>query len=94
LYFTSVSASRKLDDAAVPSGPEPAAGSGCRVGATATLGSVLLGYLAGQYTDAWRVVLWTVAALCVLSGLVIHRLVGDTARSAARAAVAALSDER
>lgn len=50
-------------------------------------------FLAEQYTEAWHVVLWTVTALCVLSGLVIHRLVGTTARTTARPAEAAVSDE-
>jgi EmrB/QacA subfamily drug resistance transporter len=43
-------------------------------------------FLADQYTEAWRVVLWGVVAVCVLAGLVIHRLVGSTPRTAAKPA--------
>jgi EmrB/QacA subfamily drug resistance transporter len=43
-------------------------------------------FLAEQYTHAWHVVLWTVAILCLLSGLAIHRLVGSAARNAQRPA--------
>jgi MFS family permease len=39
-------------------------------------------FQAQQYTDAWHIVLWTVAALCLLSCLVIHRLVGNAAANA------------
>jgi EmrB/QacA subfamily drug resistance transporter len=38
-------------------------------------------FLAEQYTEAWHLVLWVVAALCALCALVINRLVGGTVQS-------------
>ncbi|MFD3515317.1 MFS transporter [Streptomyces sp. NPDC058657] len=51
--------------------------------AAGDLGDDRTEFLTAQYTEAWHVVQWAVAALCVVSALVIHRLIG--ARPAHRA---------
>jgi hypothetical protein len=53
------------------------------VGERSLAGRVAAGDLTGadkallieQYTSAWHVVLWAVAGLCVLAGIVVQRLI-------------------
>ncbi|MFG3703264.1 MFS transporter [Micromonospora sp. NPDC047670] len=62
-----------------------------QIGGRELAGRVTAGDLSGgsrpllieQYTSAWHTVLWTVATLCAISGVVVHRLL--TARVAERA---------
>jgi aryl-alcohol dehydrogenase-like predicted oxidoreductase len=60
---------------------------GCGVGARVPrglVGRVAVGDLTGgdrsflidQFTSAWHVVLWTVAGLCAVSGLIVYRFIG------------------
>lgn len=44
--------------------------------AAGDLGEGRTEFLTTKYTEAWHVVLWAVAALCAVSALVVHRLIG------------------
>jgi hypothetical protein len=75
-----------------------------RLGSADTAGKVATGVLVGerrdllaeQLTDAWRIVLWTVAGLCVLAALAVRALLsgGEPARRGGDAAVPAVSSSR
>lgn len=44
--------------------------------AAGDLGEGRTEFLTAKYTEAWHVVLWAVAALCAVSALAVHRLIG------------------